>query len=661
MRRYFVSSLLAGVLLLAAGCQCGPEVEPPDAGATDAGLDAGRPQRDAGVVRPGSPDASWPSTYASERCPDELFDGGTDAGDGGVRFGICIVLHTLSAQVTLDGQPETNPIETHLQSGTATLELTQTPVDGQLQLRAMRGRYEILKHQPGGVWPYFEGFIDHGGIDLTTDQEREFSAKSHRLRGAARFGSLPFTPNGFPPDVYLRASGDPLYQLAGVTSVGGAWELRLLEGTFGLLLSTPAVSLFGTELTDYPVTNHGVVTFDRDQEFDIDIPTALLEGSVTIDGQPLPDAQPGPDYSVVYTRPGDTDSAVRSRHEGGTAEFTALVPTGTYGATLEFQGLPNRSYPSRIYGVSLAQGVDLTHDATVTKDFQTVSIEGALVIDGKPARANPFYNTQLFFFGAANMVQGSDFWLYEVPLESASFNIRLPTGLYFAMIKLDEGLAESLATGYWVLDRFFVVQGNRSLPVVLETSRFQGKLLIDGKPPPPDKPAGIFTFRNRALQGAYSFFQKTITTAADGTFEVKLPKGEYQVFFTIDPTTFPNYATGRQELLTRVDLSQDWVNELRYDTITMSGPLRVDGQVVPNSLSGAEVGLLMTRQQDFQDFTWEFYGGSSEYEVHVPPGTYAMDFVIHQDALDGVAFGHAPMGMELNIATVADSFMSFLK
>lgn len=660
MRRSSLSHLLAVLTLVASACQCGPGPTTED----DAGVDdAGMPRRDGGVIiiPPQQRDAGWPSTYASEPCPDELMDGG-ELPDGSVRFGICIVLHTLSAPVTLDDQPETNPIEVHFLSGTSEQEITRTPdSSGLLQVRAMRGRYDILKHQPGGVWPYFEGFLDHGFLDLTSDQTSEFTAKSHRLRGAVRFGTLPFTPSGFPPDVYIQASGTPDYQLSGVTSSGGSYELKLLEGTFGLYLSSPAVSLFGTELTQFPLTRFSNITFDRDQEFDIDIASSVLEGRVTIDGQPLPDARPGPDFSITYTRPGDTTSAIRSRHEGGTASFTALVPKGLYGTRLDFEGAPNRSLPSRIFGLALKTGLDLNADNTLAVNFDTVSLEGSIVIDGVPARPNPFYNFQLYFFGAANMVQGSDFFLYEVPLESASFNLRIPTGRYFAALSLDDGLADDLAAGFWVVDRFFVVDGNRSMPITLETRAFQGKITIDGQPPIQGKPVGTFTFRNRALSGQYSFFQKSVLTAEDGSFRVKLPRGEYEVFFTINAEAYPTYAQGRQSMFARVDLDQDYVNVMDYRTIALRGPLRVDRQVVGNTLGGAEVGLRMERQQDFQDFEWKFYGGTSEYEVRVPPGTYAMDFIINENAFPGVAFGNAPMGMELNIATPAPSFMSFLQ
>jgi hypothetical protein len=164
------------------------------------------------------------------------------------------------------------------------------------------------------------------------------------------------------------------------------------------------------------------------------------------------------------------------------------------------------------------------------------------------------------------------------------------------------------------------------------------------------------------MANQYSWFFKTIIPAEDGSFSVKLPKGEYEVYFTIDSDTYPTYAEGRQLIFSRVPLDQDQTYDINYDTIEISGPLRVGGEVVRNTLGGAEVGLRMQRQSDFQNFDWRFYGGSENYVVRVPKGSYAVDFQIFEGAIDGVAWGNAPMGLKLNVATQSgEPFMDFMR
>ncbi len=653
--------------LVLSGCQCGIDLPPPD---EDAGIvDAGVRPRDGGhvVIPPEVFDAGWAKHFAGEECPPETYgnpDGGSGAGayDGGFRLGICIVLHTLSADAQLDGMPDTKPVLTRFQGSNYQSELTRTPSSqGQLQVKVMRSRYDILRHQPGGVWPYFEGFIDHGFTDMTSDQARSFAATSHLLRGAVRFGGLPFVPNGFPQDVWFEAYGTPDWQQSMVTSNGGSYELRLLEGVFALYLSTPALSLYGTELRKFPVTPGRGVAFDQDQEFDVDIPTSVLEARLTIDGMPLPDARPGTDFSLTYARPGDSTATVFSHHEGGVPTITSLVPRATYGITFDFQGAPNRTYPSRIFSKQIRGGVDLTHDTSLVADFTTKNIEGGILVDGVSPPSNPAYNFQLFMYSVANQTQTGAFVVYEVPMDTAAFNIKAFPGLYFVALSIDEGLSPNLASGFWVVDRFYEHNDDSSMPIAIETVRFSGRISIDDQTPVPNRRVGVLTFRNRALEGQWSWFTSTIVPAEDGAFEVRLPKGDYEVFFTIDRDTYPNYATGRQRMAARVPLMSDYSMELRYNTTEISGPLRVAGEVVRDTIGGPEVGLRMQRQQDFQVFEWGFNGGAENYSVRVPEGSYEVDFVIRENAIDGVAWGNAPMGVKLNVAQQGEPFMKFMR
>ncbi len=661
---------MIAALSVLSGCQCGPPDLEPDAAIEEP---IKPPKKDAGVtvLPPDMPPQVWPETFASEPCPPEAFgldsDGGVPSGmvtgdaDAGLRFGICIALHTLTADAFLDGVPETKPIEVHFMAGGFESELTRMPdPQGLFQVRVMRSRYDILRHQPGGVWPYFEGFIDHGNVDMTKDQTADFRATSHLLRGAVRFGGLAFKPSIFPQDVWFNAYGTPQWQMSMVTSQGGSYELRMLEGAFGLYLNTPAVSLFGTELRNFNVTPGTNINFDRDQEYDIDIPSSVLEASVTIDGEALPDARPGSDYSITYTRPGDTDASIYSHHEGGLSGFTSLIPKGRYGLTLDFQGVPNRTLPSRIYGKSLQQSVDLNNDASFNANFDTRAVEGSILIDGVPPRPNPAYNFQLYMFGSAGATAGNSFVMYEVPLDSASFRIKAFPGLYFTVLSLDEGLADGLASGWYVVDRFFQIQGNRSMPIAIETSTFSGRLTIDGQAPIPNRRVGTFIFRNRAITDSqYSTYVKGFEAGEDGSFSVKLPKGEYEVYFTIDRDTYPEYASGRQLMFSRVPLDRDATFDMNYQTIEISGPLRVAGEVVRDTIGGAEVGLRLQRQQDLQYFDWRFEGGQENYKLRVPKGSYQLDFVIFENAIEGVAFGHAPMGLKLNVAQPGEPFMNF--
>lgn len=661
-----LGTVVLAMSLALSGCQCGVSEELPE---EDAGVvDGGRPpRRDAGVDPVDVPDASWPTLYASEPCGEDIFPG-ADGGqwmkvDGGFRMGICIKLSTLTAEVTLDGQPETKPVITRFTGGGYESELTRAPDQhGNLQVKVMRGRYDILRHQPGGVWPYFEGFIEHGFCDMTKDQDRRFDARSHLVRGAVRFGGLPFVPNAFPQDVWFNAYGSPPWQMSMVTSNGGSYELRMLEGLFGIFISTPATSLYGTELREFSLTPGAAMNLVQDTEFDVDIPTSVLEAEITMDGQPLPDARVGSDYKLRFTKPGETTSSVFSHQEGGVSRVSALVPKATYGVTLDFEGAPNRTYPSSIFGKQIQGGVDLRNDVSLSIDFLTKPIEGGILIDGRPPLPNPAYNFQLFMYSMANSTQTGAYNLYEVPMESASFELKAFPGLYFVALGLDEGLSPNLAGGFYVVDRFFEHYGASTMAINIDTARVNGKISIDGQPPVPGRRVGQFVFRNRALEGQWSWFYASVVPGDDGAFEVRLPRGEYEVFFSIDNETYPTYASGRLQVAARLSLQEDSEFNLDYRTVEVSGPLRVGGETVRDTLGTPEVGLRLQRQQDFQIYEWNFNGGQDTYVLRVPEGSYAVDFVVRENAIDGVAWGNAPMGLKLNmVPTLGEPFMNFVR
>jgi hypothetical protein len=91
------------------------------------------------------------------------------------------------------------------------------------------------------------------------------------------------------------------------------------------------------------------------------------------------------------------------------------------------------------------------------------------------------------------------------------------------------------------------------------------------------------------------------------------------------------------------------VQDLNYQTVAVTGPLRVAGAVVEDTIGGDEVGLKLTRQSDLREWEWGFEGGKSDYVMRIPEGDYALDFVINENAIDGVAFGNAPMGRRINV------------
>lgn len=624
--------------------------------------DAGRPvtpSRDAG-----GPPEEW---IAGEPCPPEAFgrfeldDGGfEDPPDGSIVFGLCAAVRSISGQALLDGRPA-GGFKLEFKGANVRSEYEQVlPASGQYDVKVLRSNYDIFYYQPAGVFFTHEGQIDYGRLDLREDQSRRLEARAHTLAGAALFGGLPFTPTRTPNDTGLEVYGASRLgyaaaQRVSTQSQAGSYELKLLEGQFAVFLNSPPAALYGTELRRFMVSPAQIV-LDRDQALDVNIPTVTLEGQILLDGRPLPDRRAGADFSLNYTIPGEGTATVLTHHEGGFASVTGMVPRGEYGITLSFVGTPDKTYPAEIYNVPLVGALDLRRDQRLTANLGTEWIEGSISIDGVPVQPRPNYNWNLFMYGFAGTANTDSFLEYQVPLDSASFNLRAFSGNYFTVLQLSDEFADDLVDGWFVVDRFKQVQGPTSLPIDIKTGYYSGKVLIDGQPPPAGVVAGTFFFANRSPEYRNSFFRRRVVTADDGQFRIRLPIGNYDVYFVIERSLYPEYAAGWRLAATQLLIEQraSVNDDIHYKTVLVTGPMRVGGQVVQKLVGGDDVGLRLERY-DGRMYTWGFSGGKPNYRLRVPPGDYKVDFVINRGGVDGTAWGSAPLGPTLRAGSPNDA------
>lgn len=649
----FRLAVLACAALLVACPQPKPPV--PDSGVVDAGQpvkpvvppDAGQPQPpfDAGLI--------YPATTAAEKCPPEIFtedtdpDGGGVLSDGGfdpsVHFGLCVALRKLSAITRHNDAPAVGPVNLRFEAGAFASEIERSPDSfGRVDVRVMKGRYDILKYHPADVFLTHKGHEEFGPIDLTRDQNKELGVKSHVIRGGASYATLPFISQSFPPDISFSAAGLPPSQSVSVSSVGGTYEVSMLQGVFALYLSSPPLALGGTELINFPLSNS--VQLYAPMMFDIDLKAHELEGTVRIDGKPIADRRVGDDYQLEFTTSGEMDPTVRSHHEGAVAEFHSLVPEGKYAVNLRLESAPDRHLPSMVYNKQIAQSIDLTTSNKILNvDMKTHIVEGGIVIDGVPVQPSPAYNYTMYWYGFSGAVEPWSLLYFEIVLDTATFELRVFPGNYYVMLYIDSNFAPDLVEGWFLVNKYFQVQAdNTVLPININTSLYQGHLLIDGKPPPQGVVAGEMVFR-----GMNGFYSKKITCAEDGQFQVRVPKGAYEVVFYIDRKAYPDYATGRQRMISRLELDNNQELDLAYDTVLVQGPMRVGGEIVPDSSALEETGLSMVRQQDGREFEWGFSGGKPNYKLRIPEGDYQLTYSIARDVYPDVAWGTAAMGIKM--------------
>ena len=678
------SPLLRLCLLLVAataGCQCAPRLAP-DAGTPTPGLDSGElppedyvitdgggptppPYRDAGAppervdgghvslldggevswdaglpVDAGLsihvPSAPFPADGAFEDCNAALLPGALDAGaaSGDIYFPVCVALRQVSGAAAVNGVPVGQTVSWTLKTSDYSSQYVDSPQDGGWSFRALRSPYDDFTWHPVEIFPTHDGPLSTGPMALLTDQSRDLATTAWAVSGTARFGGAPWLPSTNPRDFTL-AAGSPAYsQSASATTADGGYAVRLVEGNYGLAVSMPKEALGTTSISGYPLALP--LQLHQPATVDVDIPAALLEGSLTVDGQPLPDRVPGgADYTLEYERSGK--SVATSAHEATPGTLRAVLPRDTYAVHLLFPDAVDRQLPSYLEHFRLTPALSLLQDQNVQFQLSTFRWEGAILLDGQPVPSLPGALWTMYAYGYWTQARPWFVAYYTVPADVPSFLLKLFPSTYYLLLWLDEGFHPDLAAGWFLIDAYKQVTQDFSQVVDVETREFTGTLTIDGQPASSPLAVGSLTFQNSDDQ-----YKKRIETR-DGTFRVRVPKGTYDVYFTVDGDAYPGYAVGRVKVASGVDLTVDASRALTYDTVRVTGPLQLAGAAVPDALAaGAEVTLKLYPLASPYAFTATLEGGTGAHAFRIPPGHYDVDVVLAEGVLPKMAWGRAP-------------------
>ncbi|MBM4377716.1 MAG: hypothetical protein FJ086_00180 [Deltaproteobacteria bacterium] len=672
-----------GLLLAAAvtGCQCTPRLAP-DAGAPAPAVDAGvlppedyvivdgggptpPPFRDAGtppervdgghVPRLDGGEVSWdaglpadaglsihipsapfPADGAFEDCNGALLADALDAGaaSGDVYFPVCVALRQVSGTAALSGAPVGQTVSWTLKTSDYSSQYVDSPQDGGWSFRALRSPYDDFTWHPVEIFPTHDGPLSTGPMPLLTDQSRDLATAAWEVSGTTRFGGAPWLPSTNPRDFTLGAASPAYSQSASATTADGGYAVRLVEGTYGLAVSMPKEALGTTAINGYPLPLP--LQLDQPATVDVDLPASLLEGTLTVDNQQLPDRIPGgPDFTLEYERTGQP--VALSAHEATAGNLRAVLPQDTYAVNLLLPDAVDRHLPSYLEHFRLTPSLSLAQDQYVQFPLSTFRWEGAILLDGQPVPALPGTLWTMYAYGYWSNARPWFVSYYTVPADVPSFLLRLFPSTYYLLLWLDEGFHPDLAAGWFLVDAYKQVTQDFSQVVDVETREFTGTLTIDGQPATSPLTVGTLTFQN-----SEDSYRKRIETR-DGTFRVRVPKGTYDVFFTIDADAYPGYAVGRTLVASSVDLAADATRALAYDTVRISGPVQLSGAVVPNALpAGAELTLKLYPLSYPFSFTATLEGGTGAYAFRIPPGVYDVDVVLAEGVLPKTAWGRAP-------------------
>ena len=417
----------------------------------EVGWDAGLPE-DAGltIYIPSTP---FPADGAFEDCNAALLPGALDAGaaSGDVYLPVCVALRQVSGTAAVNAVPVGQTVSWALKTADYSSQYVDSPQDGGWVFQALRSPYDDFTWHPVEIFPTHDGPLSTGPLSLLTDQSRALATTAWEVSGTARFGGAPWLPSTSPPDLTLGA-GSPAYsQSAAATTADGGYAVRLVEGTYGMAVSMPKEALGTTAISGYPLPQP--LQLFQPATVDVDLPASLLEGSLTVDGQPLPDRIPGGvDYVLEYERAGQ--AVATSSHEATSGTLRAVLPKDTYNVHLLLPDAVDRQLPSYLEHFRLVPSLSLAQDQNVQFPLTTLTWEGAILLDGQPVPALPGTLWTMYAYGYGSNARPWFVAYYTVPADVPSFLLKLFPSTYYLLLWLDEGFHPDLAAGWFLVDAY---------------------------------------------------------------------------------------------------------------------------------------------------------------------------------------------------------------
>lgn len=567
-----------------------------------------------------------------------------DAGAGVRYLELCVGLSTLSGEATLDGLPTTAPVALTLRSNSAESVGEAHPgATGAYALRVLSAQYDHLLYHPDALGPGHEGAVPQGPVDLRADAVKRLSAQSWILEGVTTFDGSPWKSGTQAPDLTLTLEGLPAPQQIVTATASGAYRVRALDGQSQPRLSVTREALGDISLYRYKVDPGLSLTSNLTRDFHL--PASTLEVALTLDGLPVPDRRPGDDLQLELGQQGETVPAVYSYHDVSKSSLlTARVPRGQFSLGLYLSPVVNPRYPAYLYDFQLAPNVDLTADRQLAFDLTTVAVEGTLSIAGQPVTPDPSQRWQLYAYGYGNPDRPGYVAIYDLPLESAGFNLRfLPSNLYYLLLYLTPALEPRLPNGWFMLETGKAILQDLSMAIEVPAVPLDGELFLEGASVPLE---GTLHFSSQ--HG--SFFREHRNGS---TFSVLLPHGTYKIWFEPSAGSMPGYARGRYLLGTGfiVDGKQPQL-AASFDIVTraVGGALRVGAAPLGDTLAGKPEGrLTLQRLSDGSRFTFDYADGSSAHAFRAPAGEYTLSFELFRGALPETAAGRLTLPGNLSL------------
>jgi|GEM_PF-2804584 len=368
--------------------------------------------------------------------------------------------------------------------------------------------------------------------------------------------------------------------------------------------------------------------------FDLNMERVVIQGTLTLDGEPLPKPDEGFGAgSLLFTREDGLASATLAL-DGETQTYEVGLTPGVY--HIDYIGDPaacsKPDEPSTLPCNTgrLAEAVTLTQQGVLDLDIPTVTIQGTLSLNGEALPEFDDSAVGIVFtdeMGSANHTLDVD--------RGGQYGITIVPGTYDITWNGDEGRCAThedespLPCNDGVILSRQELRQSGSLDLGLESIRINGRVTLNGEPIDEDDPTSAATLAWASSSSPVPVITKVYAPTEQAVYGVHLLKGTYTVSWQGDPAYCGDLDA--DELLPchtgiigkEMEIGVSGALDFDLETVRIYGEMKLAGEV-PSDEHEDSRGTVLLRDQDGQIVTLPFTRENErlQYIANVLKGTY---------------------------------------
>jgi hypothetical protein len=419
------------------------------------------------------------------------------------------------------------------------------------EILLMAGRYDVTVNGAGGVLPAL-ALRTHRGLAVSGDAELEVTLTTVTLAGRVTRDDEDVPDDPFGRDrgrLELRAvTGDDedagpsgAVTLAELGDAGDVtYETRVFPGAYELhFVGNASVALDD----DAPVPGQQVklrtVRPMADARLDVDLATALLRGSVTRDGDTMPDDVTERGVLLVVPNRGDgTAYAVHRFGARGPVDFARRILAGSYDLVVQGDdGVPGPQREDQVLPdqtLTVRRGVAVVGPGVIDLDVETTRVSGRVTLDGAAVPGADADRGSVSFVHPGTLQVAA--WVPLGARGDVEYDVRLFAGTYDVHFGGNPAATElRLPTppqSGLVRAGVAVSGAEAALDVDVTTVLVVGRITSDGEPLPDDPEGGergTLLFVGPGAEVGWPV--RSLPPRGDVTYEARVLAGLYDIVY----------------------------------------------------------------------------------------------------------------------------------